>query len=56
MKRLFLSVLSGAVVLGISWLSGVDFNHRGEEVAASVAGALLIAIAIYATYGEGDSK
>ncbi len=54
MKRLFVSVLSGAVPLGIAWLSGVDFNHRGEEVAASVAGALLIAIAIYAIYGVSE--
>jgi hypothetical protein len=44
-------VLSGAVVIGISWLSGVDFDQRGEAMAASIAGALLIAIAVYAMYG-----
>lgn len=54
MKRVFVSVLSGAAVLGISWLSGVDFDQRGEAMAASIAGALLIAIAIYAMYGVSE--
>jgi predicted small integral membrane protein len=51
MKRLFVSVLSGAAVLGISWLSGVDFDQRGEAMAASIAVALFFAVGVYVAYG-----
>ncbi len=53
MKKYCIGVSVGAVVLGILWASGVDLNHRGAELAGSLALALFpVAAAMFLSCRE----
>lgn len=53
-KRVLTSLLAGAVVCGMAWIGGFDFNERGDKALITTLFALWVSVMVYAYPGWSE--